>query len=326
VSFKEIKGQKEPLDFLRAAVRSNRVAHAYLFSGPEGVGKATAARALAALWLCQESAGDEPCGVCASCGKIRSGSHADVQWLCPEDGVIKIDAVRDACRSLSLKGFESLKKVLIVDGAQYLNGPSANAMLKTLEEPSGQAVIILITDSLKSVLPTIASRCQRVIFRALGVDLIAAALMERCGLSRQESMICAQMSQGSLGCAVRYHEGGLIARRDSLIRDLMSLADPSKRFLLPPGRDRHEKQAYLTQALRILASWYRDILVAKYSDDPRLLVNADRRDDILVIGDRMSAQALERKLSALAQAAEEFEQNANINLSLTKLKAELWKT
>ena len=320
MSFKEILGQKEPIDFLKCVVRRNRVAHAYIFAGPPGVGKAMAARGFAELLLCQEPREDEPCGVCASCGKIKTFQHADVQWLSPEDWVIKIDAVREACRSLSLKGFESLKKILVVDGAQNLNGPSANALLKTLEEPSGHAVIILIADSLRSVIPTIASRCQRVMFRSLSVDMIAAVLTGKHHLSRQEALYLAQMAEGSLGRALRYHEEGLLSRRDNLICDLAGSASASRQLAHVPGRERREKQVYIVETLNILASWYRDILVSKFSPDPGLLVNADKRADIKAFGERLTPQILERKLAAVAETAAELDFNANINLLLAKLR------
>lgn len=324
--FKDVLGQDEPIGFLKTALRRSRVAHAYLFVGPQGVGKARAAQAFAELLLCPEAQAEEACGVCASCLKVCSGQHPDVQRVFPEDGVIKIDAVREACRSLSLRGFESPKKVLIVDGAQYLNGPSANALLKTLEEPVGHAVILLIADSLKSVLPTIVSRCQRVMFRALTVKAIVSVLTAEHGVGLTEALYLAQMAQGSLGRALSYRQENLVARRDVLLSEMVHAKGDLRHVAQGEGKDRREKQEHAVQTLDILASWYRDVLVSKFLSDADFLINTDRREDVLGAGAKESVAMLERKIVAVAQATADIEQNANINLSLAKLKAELWKT
>ena len=127
MSFKEVIGQQSAVAFLKSAYKQGRIAHAYVFAGPSGVGKTNAAINFAKLLLCQGPKQEEPCDGCASCLKAAAGNHPDIQWVLPDGQFIKIDAVREACRRLSLKGFESSRKVLIVSGAQHLNDESSNA-------------------------------------------------------------------------------------------------------------------------------------------------------------------------------------------------------
>ncbi|HQP91953.1 MAG TPA: DNA polymerase III subunit delta', partial [Candidatus Omnitrophota bacterium] len=180
MSFKEIIGQDGAVTFLKKAYSSQRLAHAYIFVGPDGVGKRTTALKFAQLLVCEDrDKKDEPCQKCPACVKAANLSHPDIQWVNAEGQFVKIDAVRQASRRLSLKGFESQYKVLIVPEAQCLNDESSNALLKTLEEPSTDTVIILIAPTLKKLLPTITSRCQRVVFSALDNETLGKILQEK---------------------------------------------------------------------------------------------------------------------------------------------------
>lgn len=176
MSFKEVIGQENAVSLLKVAYRHNRIAHAYLFVGAEGIGKKKAALNFAKLLVCEDPKGEEPCDRCPSCLKGDAFNHPDIQMVSPEGQFIKIDAIREARRRLSLVGFESARKCLLIYDAQYLNDESSNALLKTLEEPTPNTVILLVADSIRSILPTIASRCQRIIFSPLSEKVIESIL------------------------------------------------------------------------------------------------------------------------------------------------------
>jgi DNA polymerase-3 subunit delta' len=165
MSFNDIIGHDRPVQVLKRALAGGTVAHAYLFSGDEGIGKRMTARALAAAVNCLERGPEGGCGTCPSCRKVAAGSHPDVHLLAPDGAEIKIDQIREVQSDLSLCPFEGAKKVLIVDGAETMNDASSNALLKTLEEPPGETVIILVTSRPQGLLPTIRSRCQEVVSR-----------------------------------------------------------------------------------------------------------------------------------------------------------------
>jgi len=201
--FSELIAQDRALTPLRAALRRGALHHAYLFGGPEGVGKARAALLLAQAANCDGAEGgpgghrDDPCGACGPCRKIARGVHPDVLVLREERAMVKagawepkggrspskdivVDQVRDVVdRRLSLKRFEGRRRFVIIDPADAMNPQAQNALLKTLEEPPDDTTLVLVAASPDSLLPTIRSRCLRVAFGPLPAEVIAPRLEER---------------------------------------------------------------------------------------------------------------------------------------------------
>lgn len=171
-----IRGQDRVISLMRRAVTSDRVAHAYLFVGPAHCGKHTTGLALAKALNCESHPG-EGCFDCTPCSKIDGGIHPDVETL-PREGaaqMIPIETIRNrVIPKMGLAPNEAKVRVILVDEATALGGPSANALLKTLEEPPPRTVFVLCTSAPDKLLPTIRSRCQRVNFAALSPDLRAA--------------------------------------------------------------------------------------------------------------------------------------------------------
>lgn len=196
-------GHRRVLDALKDRLERNRLAHAMLFCGPLGVGKSLAARWLAAAALC---ASDEPrpCGHCSACLQVRSTAHPDLLLVERADGKkeIGVDLVRDLKRDIGLTAVSGRYKVAIIDEADRLSIASQNGMLKTLEEPPGRSLLLLVTASPGSLLPTVRSRCQTVLFAPLSAVEVARVLRERAGIEAQEADTLAQASDGSPGRAL----------------------------------------------------------------------------------------------------------------------------
>jgi len=321
VSFKEILGQEKAVFLLKSAVRQNRVSHAYLFVGPAGVGKSAAALNFARLLFCESvSAGDvEPCDECPSCRKAAAGSHPDIQVLSPDGAFTRIDAVREACRRLSLKGFESMRKALIVSEAGTLNEESSNALLKTLEEPSAGTVIILLADSLKSVLPTIASRCQRIVFSPLKDAVLQAILLERYGMGREEARYLARLSEGCMEKALKFHKEEIFKKRDAFLEGFLQ-----GRMPVVEGKKAQEES--FDTGLFLLAGWLRDLLVAKVNDEEKNFVNADRKDDIMLAARGLKPEEIDETLRSVADTAADLRHNVNRRVAFARLNTELWKS
>lgn len=325
MSFKEIIGQEKAVSILKVAYRHHRLAHAYVFVGPDGVGKSTTALNFARLLVCENPKIDEPCEKCPACLKAKALNHPDIQWLSPDGQFIKIDSIREACRRLNLKSFESRTKVLIISQAGHLNEESSNALLKTLEEPTPDTVIILLARSLKSILPTIASRCQRVVFSSLNEEALVSILRNQYKMGEPISFYLARISGGSLGVALQCAQDELYARKNKIIDEALDSRCSLEKFMNLSAADRTERALKINEALGVLSTWFRDLLLAKVSHDKGDFINIDRREEILAVSRRFSFFEIEERISAIAEAAVEIEHNINARISLTKLRVELWK-
>lgn len=278
--FNDIEGHEGPLQILKRAIAHGTLAHAYLFSGESGIGKKMTALALAAAVNCRAAGPDGGCGSCPSCRKVATGGHPDVHFLAAEGNEIKIDQVREAQADLALRPFEGNKKVLIVDGAEGLNAASANAFLKTLEEPPGDALIVLITAMPQSLLPTIRSRCQEIVFHVLPRHILATALVRKRGLSEEDAWFLAALAQGSLGRGIEMDVDAEKALRDEVLTLWSGLGSFS------PGETLLQAEAYgkdrerLERLLDIGVEWLRDAVVYRETGEERLLVNGGRREQL----------------------------------------------
>ncbi|WP_242372729.1 DNA polymerase III subunit delta', partial [Anaeromyxobacter sp. SG26] len=218
--FSELIAQDRAVSSLRSALRRGALHHAYLFGGPEGVGKATAARLLAQAANCEAPAPeggsrDDACGTCGPCRKIARGVHPDVLVLHEERVMAKagrwdpkggrapskdivVDQVRDVVdRRLALKRFEGRRRFVVLDPADAMNPQAQNALLKTLEEPPDDTTLVLVASSPDALLPTIRSRCLRVPFAPLPAAAVAARL-EAEGRPAGEARLAAALAGGSL--------------------------------------------------------------------------------------------------------------------------------
>jgi DNA polymerase III subunit delta' len=206
--FDDLVGQERVANFLRATSAPDAVSHAYLFAGPPGSGKATAARALACALLCD----DGGCGACQACLRVKRGGHPDVHLIRPEGAAGYLaEQVRDIIHDVNLAPVDGRYKIYILSDADLFNDTAANAFLKTLEEPPDDVVIVLLAHSFDAVLPTIASRCQVVRFRRIPESEATSLLVSETGADAGEAA-------AALAAA-----GGVVARA----RDF--LASPPRR-------------------------------------------------------------------------------------------------
>lgn len=196
--FKDICDQDTAIDTLRRAIAAQKVSHAYLFTGPPGVGKHLTARALAMNLNCLNRQ-DDACGTCRNCRKILEAIHPDLFEVSLPNGKrrIPIDLIRDTTKRLDVRPHEGMIKMAIIDPAEQMSEPAANALLKTLEEPRFGSYIILITSQSSSLLPTIRSRCQIIRFRPLPENTVAR-ILESEGVPPDRASIAAAFCAGSM--------------------------------------------------------------------------------------------------------------------------------
>ena len=198
VRFSDVLGHRAQVDILRRICGAAQPAHAYLFHGPEGVGKRTVARALVARLACLKAEGNQDaCGDCRSCRALARGEHPDLTVVEPDGASIRIAQVRDALKRVRYEPVVATSKAWIFVDADRLREEAANALLKTLEEPPSRTHFVLVTSRPQLVLGTIVSRCQGVRFSGLAPDVLAELLV-REGHAQQDARIAATLADGSL--------------------------------------------------------------------------------------------------------------------------------
>lgn len=216
--FQQLIGQETACRFLSAVALNRAASHAYLFLGPRGVGKAAAAKAFAAALLCEENG----CGACAICEKIARGSHPDIEVVSPTGNFITVDQIREISRRLSLRPHEGRARVYIVTDAESFNTESANAFLKSLEEPPSFVYFILLASREDRVLPTLVSRCQPVRFGPVPAAEIETHLLEKGCARPAEAKAYAHLAAGNLELAIRLATDSHLAERR---RHYIAIAD-----------------------------------------------------------------------------------------------------
>jgi DNA polymerase-3 subunit delta' len=316
MTFSQILGHDRQKVILRRAFDSDRLAHAYLFEGPEGIGKRLMALALVRIIFCQDGSG---CGNCSACRKVDHHNHPDLHLLEADGASIKIEQIRGLQKELSYRPLEAPKKVCLIDGAEKLNLAAGNSLLKTLEEPTGNTLLILITARPESVLSTIRSRCQRLPFVRLPQEKLRQVLLERLGVDETQGHILTALSEGSFKKALGKDRDLFIEKRRTLLKSLTALSSGSIVPLFELARELSEQKEQLPEILEIFQAFYRDLLLFQYGRPAEELVNIDLIDKIRRIAGRETIPSLLNKLDAITASRRQLERNVNRQLAMDVL-------
>jgi len=276
MALKDIIGQERALYILRGSIARNHIAHAYLFAGEKGIGKRLTAINFAKALNCKRAVDYQLidcCDRCPSCIKTDKAIHPDVFFIEPEGGgrQITIQAIRNMEESLSYKSFEGGWKIAIIDSAETLNQPAANAFLKTLEEPPPQSLLILISSMPELIPETIRSRCQRINFSTLPLKMMIRVLEQNSELSSNDERML--LSMLSCGRPARLLEEDLIERRNRSLEWFKALLGDIKGGLW-------EDRGFMDEWFEWAELWLRDIAVFKATERADLLINYDRENEI----------------------------------------------
>ena len=335
MSFKEIIGQEIPVSILKNSLKAGRVAHAYLFLGEEGVGKKLAALNLAKVLNCEKNSIDA-CDHCPSCKKIERFFHPDVKWLEPGglSRTIKLEHILELRREIYLKPFEGRKKVFVLLEAERMNREAANAFLKTLEEPPGESILILISTSPGKLLPTIKSRCQTVRFSLIPPEMVEKFLRENLDCKADEARSLSLVSGGRLGEAVRLKKEGVLGEKEKILdlvldknEDVLEVAgkmvkiwDEHKKNLESKysegSKVQREYRRAIDEGIEAVTIFFRDCLVWKITGDEQLVVNRARFSFIKSMAQAVSRKDLKEKIAALKETKEAVARNAHLRLAL----------
>ncbi len=313
MTFDSIIGHERQKNILRHALQHKRVAHAYLFEGPDGIGKRLMSLALARALLCPNGNG---CGDCPSCRKVDHNNHPDLHLLDSDGTSIKIDQVRSLQQQLSLRPLEGIYRICLIDGAEEFNQAAANALLKTLEEPQPNTVIILLSSQPEALLSTIRSRCQRLPFQRLPKQQLASILAERLELSETEAAVLAALSNGSLKKALGQNRELYLQQRRELLRSLLALSAGSAIPTFTLAEQLAGEKEQLNEIIEIFQAFFRDLLLLKHGRPEPELVNLDMKETLYRQLDRESSDSLLQKLDALEAGRYYLKRNVNRQLAM----------
>jgi DNA polymerase-3 subunit delta' len=338
MSLASVEGQPHAVEPLRAALRLKAVHHALLFQGPEGVGKELAAVGLAQALTCPEYPW-EGCGRCSSCSRVAKRNHPDVQWVMPEEELvarglagrsdfshvpsreIRIEQVRRLQERLSYRALEAAHKVVLLVTAHAMNVPAQNALLKTLEEPPRDTVLVLVSASPERLLPTIRSRCAKITFGPLSAELISKRVAELRKVDATVAGELAAMSGGSLARALALDVGVLAARR-RVIETFESLEADDARGWLALAETLAEDRETAEGALETLQVWVRDVAVVQAGG--AALLNADLSSLAERSARRASGAVLQRWSELMGEARVAISQrNGSPRLQLERMLIEM---
>jgi len=330
MSFKDIKGQDKPIQILKEYIKHSRLTGSYLFTGEEGVGKKLVAKTLAKASNCEGQALDS-CDSCVPCLKIEKGQHPDIHIIdssvssdveleggrrigTEDSASIKIEHVRQLQKDIHLKPYEGKQKVFIIDNAHNLTAEASNALLKILEEPPPESLIILISAKPALLFKTIISRCKMMKFYPLQRTKLEEILKEDFHLDNNLAHFLAYSCEGRIGRALKLKDIDIL-REKNLVIDAFTLVKRS-------GRDKLsiENRNNVRAHLNILAGWFRDMYLIKIGTPYRELINLDRKEELLRLIQRYTFTDLYEILNSISNSLLYLERNVNIKLLLSNLK------
>ncbi len=326
-----VVGQTRAVSLLKRSLERKVVAHAYLFVGPYHVGKMTLALNLAQALNCE--AAEPPCGECLSCQKIASAKHADVQIIgLTTDGnsteakpraEISIDQIRQMQHSASLPPFEGKYKVFIIDGAEHLSSEAANCLLKTLEEPVGKVIFILLATNDQFLPATVISRCQRLELSPPAVTEVEAALTSRWDIELQRAKLLARLSHGRLGWALSATlDDSLLQQRTDRMQRLLDItnADYEERFTYAAelAVQFNQRRGSVQEVLALWLDWWRDLLLIKVGCN-EAITNVDLEATLIDRARGYQLSQIKAFINSIQAVGEQLRQNANPQLVLEVL-------
>ncbi len=321
--FSQIIGQAKAVKLLSRALAGNRLAHGYLFIGPDGVGKTTTARALAAGLFCSGPEAEKPCGQCSGCLKFSSGNHPDFLTIRPDGAGIKIEQVRSLKKALSFSPLEADRRIVLIEDVQTMGRPAGNSLLKFLEEPPPNNLLLLVASDSEPILPTIISRCQLIPFTPLTTEQTVEVILDRNPeLGPEEARALAVLAAGCPGQAQALQSEDLLVLRSQCIEALTAGAD-GEAELVEQALDLAGKMAELKEGLDILfdllALFFKEIMISLLSQNAPV-ADSDSR----AVRERWNLQQLSDKIQVVDEARRQLARNCNRGLVCEVLLLELF--
>ncbi len=346
--FKDIIGQDSVIKRLKSSIKNDNAGHAYIFEGADGSGKKTLADIFAMALQCksiqqisdvaintEEQAepsagfnlqigrdGAEPCMVCESCKKVQSRSHPDIIYLVHEKpNTIGVEEIRrQIVDDILIKPYESRRKIYIIAEAEKMTTSSQNALLKTLEEPPGYAVVILCTNNLSVLLPTIISRCAVLRLYPLDDDIIKNYLIDRLGISEYQAEIYTSLSRGNIGRAKELaREEGFEEVKNEAVRLLKNISPLNMERLVGSIKLLEKNKAGIGEFLDLFILWYKDALMLKAGGESSRISFRDELSSLKAVAESFSYEDFNEVFKEIEKARTKLNSNVNFEMTLELL-------
>ncbi|MBN1644157.1 MAG: AAA family ATPase [Dehalococcoidales bacterium] len=327
----DIIGQERAISLLQKSLKKDNLANAYLLAGLPHIGKMALAINVAQSLNCESA--DPPCGKCTACKRVASGKHADVQVVelsqSSESGEgesktkISVEQVDQILHAVNLAPFEGKYRVFIIDGVEYMSIAAVNRLLKTIEEPTGKVVFILLTADESLVPLTIVSRCQRIELIPVPTVEIEKALVERRKVEPQRAKLLARLAVGCPGWAITaVEDDSLMERRTEWLEEWIEMtgADFDRRFVFAAKmvEKYSQNREKVQQRLDLFLNWWRDVLMVKVGCEADV-TNIDFEDKLKETADDYSLSQIRDFVERIQSAKEQLGMNANPQLVMEVL-------
>lgn len=311
-----ITGHEWAANLLQGHIARSEVRHAYLLTGPSGVGRRTLALQFAQALNCLNP--PEPgafCGTCRACRQMAAMQHPDLTLVQAEKegGTLKVEHIREIQQTLSLLPYEAHYRVALLLRFEEANPNAQNALLKTLEEAPQRVILLLTAESSESLLPTIVSRCEVLRLRPASLGVLQQVLEAR-GVGAMDARLLAHLSGGRLGYALRLKDDpNRLDQRRAFIDDLIHMLSANRRERFTYAETIYREKEVLREAYQIWLSFWRDLMLHGASADLPL-VNLDREAEIELLADLIDLPTARACIVNLEEAIQRLDSNLNARL------------
>ncbi|MQC26626.1 MAG: DNA polymerase III subunit delta' [Chloroflexi bacterium] len=315
-------GHTWAVELLKGQITGDGLRHAYLFTGPNGVGRRTLALRLAQAVNCENPpSAAEFCGECRACRGFAQMGHPDLHLVQVEEGDrdIKVEAVRELSRMLALTPYESPYQIALLLNFEQASVHAANALLKTLEEPAGRVLLLLTAESAEALPETIASRCEEIRLRPVPVEALAKGLAEGWGIPAERARLLASLSGGRPGYALQLQqEPEALAQRTEWLDEVTGLLSQGRvaRFAYAEALSKDRDQ--LREALLVWLSLWRDVLLT-VGQAEGALANVDRAAEVAALAGQLDLGRAWQVVAAIEGTLELLGTNVNARLATEAL-------
>lgn len=319
--FSEIVGQEQIRRHLQTSLELHKISHAYIINGDRNSGKEFIAKIFAMALQC-EKGGTEPCQECHSCRQALSSNHPDIiRVLHEKPNTISVEDIRTQVnRDIGIKPYKGPYKVYIISEGEKMTVQAQNALLKTLEEPPEYGVILILTNGLESLLPTIMSRCILLNMRPVRDDQVKKYLMEELHIPDYKAEVCTAFARGNVGRAKMLAASEEFDKvKEEAVTLLKYIHELEIAEIVAAIRKITEYQLDVTDYLDILSIWYRDVLMFKAMNDANHLIFREEIQYIKKVAGRSSYEGIQEILEALDKAKARLAANVSFDLTMELL-------